>query len=93
MVTDKTAGWHLAAKTIEIDEDEPNDVRIGNLFLAIYKINDRYYATDDICTHEFASLSQGYVDGDVEQQRGGSSRRSRNGNGEGAEGRNESPVQ
>ena len=65
MATDKTTGWHLAAKTIEIDEDEPKDVRIGDLFLAIYKINNQYYATDDICTHEFSSLSQGYVDGDV----------------------------
>jgi len=65
MVTEKTSVWHLAAKTTEIDEDEPKDVRIGDLFLAFYKINNQYYATDDMCTHECASLSQGYVDGDV----------------------------
>ena len=59
------AGWHNVAKTSEIDEDEPKAVRIGDLFIALYKIDDRFYATDDICTHEFAMLSEGYVDGDV----------------------------
>ena len=59
------SGWRFVAKTSEIAEDEPKAVRIGNLLIALYKISDSIYATDDICTHEFASLSEGFVDGDV----------------------------
>jgi len=65
MSEQRPAGWHYVAKTSEIEEDVPKALRIGDLFIALYKIADRYYATDDICTHEFAMLSEGYVDGDV----------------------------
>ena len=58
------ADWHCVAKTGEVLEDEPKAVQIGNDYIAIYKIDDSFYATDDICTHEFASLAEGFVDGD-----------------------------
>ena len=60
-----TAGdWHCVAKIDEVLEDEPKAVQIGNDYIAIYRIDDAFYATDDICTHEFASLAEGFVDGD-----------------------------
>ena len=38
----------------------PNGTRV-----AIYNLNGSYYVTDDICTHEEASLSdEGMIDGD-----------------------------
>jgi nitrite reductase/ring-hydroxylating ferredoxin subunit len=33
--------------------------------LALFNVNGTYYLTDDTCTHGFASLSQGDVDGGV----------------------------
>jgi nitrite reductase/ring-hydroxylating ferredoxin subunit len=33
--------------------------------VALFRVGDQFYATDDICTHAEASLSDGYVDGDV----------------------------
>ena len=59
------AEWQLVAKTSDVDEEEPIQFQVGGRIIAIYKIGDEFYATDDTCTHEFASLSEGYVDGDL----------------------------
>ena len=39
---EETSGWHLVARTHEIDEDEPKAVRVGDLFIAIFKIADTF---------------------------------------------------
>lgn len=57
--------WHLVAKTDEVQEEEPKAVQVGNQYIAIYRVDGKFYATDDICTHEFASLCEGFVDGDI----------------------------
>lgn len=57
--------WHLVAKTGEVLIDEPKSVKIGDDYVAIYNVDGTYYATDDICTHEFASLCEGFIDGDI----------------------------
>ncbi len=57
--------WHLVAKTDEVQEEEPKAVQIGNEYIAIYRVDGKFYATDDICTHEFASLCEGFIDGDI----------------------------
>lgn len=56
---------HLVAKTDEIPEDEVKQVTIGELTLAIYNVDGTFYATNDTCTHAFASLSDGYVEDGV----------------------------
>jgi nitrite reductase/ring-hydroxylating ferredoxin subunit len=56
--------WHRVAKTDDVLDDEPKAVQIGNDYIALYRLDDKFYATDDICTHEFASLAEGFVDGD-----------------------------
>jgi nitrite reductase/ring-hydroxylating ferredoxin subunit len=56
--------WHRVAKTDEVLDDEPKAVQVGNDYIALYRLEDKFYATDDICTHEFASLAEGFVDGD-----------------------------
>ncbi len=57
--------WHLVAKTDEVQEEEPKAVQVGNEYIAIYRVDGKFYATDDICTHEFASLCEGFIDGDI----------------------------
>ena len=56
---------HLVAKTSEVTEDEPKAVRVGDHWIALVSLDGEYFATHDICTHEFASLSEGFVNGDV----------------------------
>ena len=56
---------HFAIKTGDLKPGEVRQVAIGALTLAVYNIDGTYYATDDTCTHAFASLSEGTIDGDV----------------------------
>jgi nitrite reductase/ring-hydroxylating ferredoxin subunit len=38
---------------------------IGRLVLAAFNLGGEFYVTDDTCTHGFASLSEGIIDGDI----------------------------
>ncbi len=57
--------WHRVASTGEVVEDEPKAVRVGDHSIALFKVDGAFYATHNICTHEYADLSEGFVDGDV----------------------------
>lgn len=39
-------------------------VNVNGHRVALYRIAGTVYATNDVCTHEFALLSEGYLDGD-----------------------------
>lgn len=39
-------------------------VEIGAEYVAVYNIAGRYYATDNICTHQLAFLSEGAMEGE-----------------------------
>lgn len=59
--------FHEVAKTSELDEDEAIQVLVGRKEIAIYNLGGEYFATDDICSHAYASLADGYVEnGQVE---------------------------
>ena len=63
---DQTAGaWHQVAKTNEVTEDSPKQVYIGDTAIGIFRVGDKFYAIDDICTHEYAPLTEGFVDGEL----------------------------
>ncbi len=61
----ETTEWHRVAETSEVSEDQPKAVRVGDHLIAIFNVGGKFYATHDICTHEFATLSEGFVEGDV----------------------------
>ncbi len=56
--------WHRVARASEVAKEEPRAVRVGDDLIAIYNVDGAFYATADVCTHEFATLSEGYVEGD-----------------------------
>lgn len=39
-------------------------VEVGTRFVAVYRLAHGYYATDNVCSHQFAFLSEGCIDGD-----------------------------
>ena len=43
----------------------PPATLVGHRIIALYKLGAEFYATDDTCTHEFASLCDGYIEGDT----------------------------
>lgn len=63
MSTENTGRW---VATLEIDEIELEDVQkweFEGKTYAIYRSpDDEFFATDDICTHEHAHLSDGYIE-------------------------------
>jgi nitrite reductase/ring-hydroxylating ferredoxin subunit len=52
----------------EASDVEPGTARrivVGRLVLAAFNLEGEFYVTDDTCTHGFASLSSGIIDGDI----------------------------
>jgi nitrite reductase/ring-hydroxylating ferredoxin subunit len=57
--------WHKVAQRSKLAEGEIQSATIGDKQVAIYLIGGDIYATDNICTHAFACLSDGYLEGDI----------------------------
>tara|TARA_B110000196_G_scaffold287118_1_gene271228 strand:+ start:461 stop:796 length:336 start_codon:yes stop_codon:yes gene_type:complete len=59
---DANIEFHAVATTAEVTEDEPKAVSIGRMDIGIYKLEGEFYAIDDICTHAYACMTDGYID-------------------------------
>lgn len=57
------SGWERAADVDEVAEGEVLGVQAGGQPVALYRVEGEVYATHNICSHEFAHLSDGYLDG------------------------------
>ncbi len=55
---------HLCAAS-KLSEGEPLGFGIGDQRVAVYKVGDEIFATDDVCSHAFALLSTGFLEGHV----------------------------
>jgi nitrite reductase/ring-hydroxylating ferredoxin subunit len=51
--------------TDEVPEGGALKVERDGLILAVFNLGDRYYVTDDTCTHGPGSLSEGEIDGEI----------------------------
>jgi len=57
--------FHRVAATSEIREGEGLRVTLGEWEIAVFNIEGEFYAIDDVCTHAYASLSEGFVEGAI----------------------------
>jgi nitrite reductase/ring-hydroxylating ferredoxin subunit len=55
--------WKLVATTEAIPEGEVVPATVEGKQLALYQAEGAYFATDNVCTHEHAYMSDGYLDG------------------------------
>lgn len=55
--------WTPVAATGDLGEDQPAVGTVDGAEIALYKVDDAYFATSNICTHGLARLSDGYLDG------------------------------
>lgn len=53
--------WHRVASASDLRDGEGFPVDVDGAAIALYRINGAIHAIDDVCTHEFAVLSQGFV--------------------------------
>jgi len=59
--------WHDVAPEDAFEPDVPKVVQLGEDRVAVFRLADGFYAISDICTHEYALLSDGFCeDGKVE---------------------------
>ena len=63
-MSEDTIQYHRAATAGEVSPGQGHRVTIGGTEIAIFQIDGQLYAIDDVCTHGFASLCDGFVDGD-----------------------------
>jgi nitrite reductase/ring-hydroxylating ferredoxin subunit len=55
--------WRVAANESDVRENDVIGVVVQGQHIALYKLNGEVFATSDVCTHQFALLSDGFVDG------------------------------
>jgi nitrite reductase/ring-hydroxylating ferredoxin subunit len=58
------AQWVTVAHLPSLPEGEILGVEIGDKSIALYNIDGEIHATDNVCTHAFALLTDGWLDGD-----------------------------
>jgi nitrite reductase/ring-hydroxylating ferredoxin subunit len=56
--------WHRVAAAAEVPQDGAVQVQVGEDRVAVFNLAGRFFATSDICTHAFAFLTDGCVDGE-----------------------------
>ena len=60
-------GWVKAARRGDLAEGEVLGVLVAGKEIAVYDLDGELFATDDICTHAYARLSDGWLDrGEIE---------------------------
>jgi naphthalene 1,2-dioxygenase system ferredoxin subunit len=58
-------GWVCVAKRGDLAEGEALGVTAAGREIALYDADGQIFATDNICTHAYARLSDGWLDGTV----------------------------
>jgi nitrite reductase/ring-hydroxylating ferredoxin subunit len=61
----ETGTWVTVAARSAIADGDILGVSVGEEQIALYNLGGEIYATSNICTHAFALLSDGWLDGDV----------------------------
>ncbi len=64
MNADQT-GWARAASRSELASGEVLGVEVAGHSIALYEVDGNIFATDNICTHAYARLSDGWLDGEL----------------------------
>lgn len=58
-------GWISVADVAQLAEVDAIEVQALGRRMALFRVDGAYYATDALCTHAFAHLAEGYVEGDT----------------------------
>ncbi len=57
--------WLQVGAAANLGEGSMMGIEHGDLQIAVYNVEGEFYATDNICSHAFALLTDGFLDGDV----------------------------
>ena len=56
--------WHCVAKIEDLPEQEAVPVTVGPALIALVKLDVQVYGVSNVCTHQFALMSDGFVEDD-----------------------------
>lgn len=56
--------FHEVAKAADLADGEMKQVELAGKKIALFNLKGSFYAIDDLCTHAFAFLTDGYVEGE-----------------------------
>ena len=59
------ARWVKVVPMSTLGEGSMIGIEAGDLQIAIYNVEGQFYATDNVCTHALALLTDGFLEGDV----------------------------
>jgi naphthalene 1,2-dioxygenase system ferredoxin subunit len=66
-MSDNQNGWVKVAPRADLGEGDVLGVAVAGHDIALYDIDGTVYATDNICSHAYARLSDGWLDnGEIE---------------------------
>jgi nitrite reductase/ring-hydroxylating ferredoxin subunit len=65
MMADMVSFWRPIAAESDVPPGEMLASEIGGVSLVVYNVDGAFFATDNICTHAYALLSDGWLDGDI----------------------------
>lgn len=64
-MTDDGGQWTKVASLSGLPAGQMIGVEVGDKLIAIYNVDGEIFATENMCTHAFATLTDGTLDGDV----------------------------
>jgi naphthalene 1,2-dioxygenase system ferredoxin subunit len=64
MMAEEEEQWVTVASRASVGEGEMLGVTVGDKDIALYNVDDTIYATENICTHAFARLTDGLLTGE-----------------------------
>ena len=56
--------WQLVTVCEKVSHETPVAFTHGDSKVAIFKVENNFYATENICPHAYALMSDGFVEGD-----------------------------
>lgn len=61
MTEAQSEDWHFAGNVDDFEDEDIEQIKVGPLAIALYRAKGDFYATQDLCTHERAYLSDGIL--------------------------------
>ena len=60
-----SSSWIRVADRSALKPGEVLAVEVGNQRIALYNLDGEFFATDNVCTHAFALMSEGFLEGET----------------------------
>ena len=57
--------WQFVTACGKVSSDTPVAFESGERKIAVFKVKDTFYATDNVCPHAFALMTDGFVEGET----------------------------